>query len=872
VGTTRTTWGKKLLPAAGAVLLIAAVSLLAPALHRASPQPLPDAAAPAAEEARPAAVDEDPGGAGVLELPAHARWESFTVRDGLPSDEVFAVRIDGGRVWAGTRMGLALYEGGRWRSWGVADGLPNPVVLALDVSPRTGDLWVATMAGLARFSGGRFDVFTQTNSGLSNDFVHSVKCDPDEDIIWISTAMGMSRLDLRTGGWTTFDHTNTPMHEPWTYAVGVGGGSVWVGAWGGGVLEYTKASGRWREYRDPDHEFEIDLFPDDGPVNDVTSGVDFAAGILWQAAYTGLARYDGREWRSYFSEDSGLAGNFVNFVRAQGRFAWLATDQGVSLTDGDGWITYRRLPDGRGETILSEGARRIERRVGREAIAHDYVLGVDAAGDDVWLATGGGVSHGVREGAPAAKSPRSAALMGRGADSEPEALDAAARPARAPGSPADRFHYAATPDLLQPYRGMVPYKDIFTERSQFRGTGREAPDPPGLTEVRVGFIGPLEDQDHPRVPPGFRSAVKNSPKAVYGRRMLKAATMAVEEANVRGGYKGIPFAVVPRTDLVLWGQTSNELVRFVQEDGVWAVEAGIDSNHNHVLSRGALKVEVPILSAGSTDPTLVEHSIPWLVRAIDDDRQLGYALLNEIVFVRKLGKIAILRANDRDGRTGVLEFVDAARRLGHPILIEQRFYEGDRDFKNQVERIRETSPDAIVLWGNPEETGAAVRQIREMGLTASIFGFDRMTQETFLKLAGGAAEGVVVAASMNPRSADPLWTGFRERYIARWGEEPDSFAAHAYDGMNLIVDAIRKAGINRARIRDALFDLRTYHGAAGEIVFDTNMSNIARPWIAVVEGGRFRFEPAPPWPPESGHAARDTASPAGAAAAARAAD
>jgi ABC-type branched-subunit amino acid transport system substrate-binding protein len=783
--------------------------------------------------ASPASSGSSPS---VLDLAVPTRWESFTTRDGLPADEVFAVRIDGDRVWAGTRNGLALLENGRFTVYGTADGLPNPVVLALDVSPRTGDLWIATMGGLARLSGGRLDAFTQLNSGLSNDFVHSVRCDPEEDAIWAATAMGLSRLDLRTQAWTNYDQTNTPMHEPWIYAVGIGNGKVFVGAWGGGVLEYTKATRTWREFRDPDGSFEIDLYPDDGPVNDVTSGVDYAGGVLWQAAYTGLARYDGRNWRSYFKEDSGLASNFVNFVRSQGALAWLATDQGLSFTDGDDFVTCRRRDDGRGEILFFEGGRPAGSRVTPTAMAHNYVLGVDVRGDDLWLATGKGLSHGFRTGIP-----------GPGRRSAPADSAGAEHGARAPGSPPERFSYAATPAPLQPFAEMIPYKDLFIERPAYRGAGRDEPAPPGLSEVRLGFIGPLLESDGPIVPPGFRPATRGGIKPVIGRRMLHAATLAMEEANASGGYHGLPFRLIPRTDLVLWGQTSNELVRFVFEDRVWAVLASLDSNHNHVLSRAALKTEITVLSAGSTDPTLVEHSIPWLVRCLDDDRQLGNALLYEIFKVRGLSHVAVLRASDRDGRTGILKFNEGARRLGHPILLEQRFDEGATDFRDQIAKIAEVNPEAIVMWGNPEETGRAVRQIRESGMSIPIFGFDRMTEDAFLSAAGPAAEGVVVAATMNPESGDPLWTSFRLRYRSRWNEEPDSFAAHAYDGMNLLIGAVRDAGLNRARIRDSLFRLPGYDGVAGRIVFDTVMSDIARPWLATVRQGRFHYEPAPTW-------------------------
>lgn len=338
------------------------------------------------------------GTVNVLTMPPYTRWQTFTTQHGLPADKAFCVKTDGNRVWVGTVNGLACYEDGRWRTYGTRDGLPYPVVLSLDVSPRTGDLWIGTMGGLARLSGGRFDVFTQTNSGLSNDFIHGVKCDPDADYVWAGTAMGASRLNLRTGEWTIFTEQNTPMREPWTYSIAIDRGIVYVGAWGAGILEYTTKTGRWREYKDPDGEMEVDIFPDDGPVHDVTAGVDYLNGILWQATYFGAARYDGRRWRTYYTEDSGLASNFINFVRAQGRTAWMCTDNGLSVTDGTNWVTYRRLDGGQGEVLFSQGKNRTARHITPTTFAHNFVLGADFQGDALWVATANGVSRGMTEG------------------------------------------------------------------------------------------------------------------------------------------------------------------------------------------------------------------------------------------------------------------------------------------------------------------------------------------------------------------------------------------------------------------------------------------------------------------------------------------
>ena len=229
--------------------------------------------------------------------------------------------------------------------FGVKQGLPHPVVLTIDVSKQTGDVWIGTMGGLARYSGGRIDAFTQLTSGLTNDFVNDVEADSVQPCIWVATAMGLCRLDLATGHWSVFTEENTPMHEPWVYSVAAGPNTVWVGAWGAGVLEIMRSTGTWRPYRDPDKEMEIDLLADDGPVHDVTSSVDFQENVLWQATYFGVARYDGHRWRSYFRENSGLASNFVSFVRARGRDR-LARDR--QRPERHRWRRLGHLPPQRG--------------------------------------------------------------------------------------------------------------------------------------------------------------------------------------------------------------------------------------------------------------------------------------------------------------------------------------------------------------------------------------------------------------------------------------------------------------------------------------------------------------------------------------------
>ncbi|MFQ6029938.1 MAG: two-component regulator propeller domain-containing protein, partial [Dehalococcoidia bacterium] len=107
-------------------------------------------------------------------LPLYTRWENFTTADGLPDNKVFALAVDGPRLWVGTENGLGLYEDGRWKVFRPQDGLAHGAVMSIAVDPKSGDVWLGTLGGLSRLSAGRFDTFTQLNSGLANDVVYAV--------------------------------------------------------------------------------------------------------------------------------------------------------------------------------------------------------------------------------------------------------------------------------------------------------------------------------------------------------------------------------------------------------------------------------------------------------------------------------------------------------------------------------------------------------------------------------------------------------------------------------------------------------------------------------------------------------------------------
>lgn len=335
--------------------------------------------------------------AAVPDMPRY-RWENFTTANsGLPDNHVYNVCVDGSRVWAGTDEGLALYENGKWKVYKPADGLAHRAVLFIASDKRTGDVWAATMGGLSRFSAGRFENYTQLNSGLPNDVVYGVAVQGDD--VWVATAAGGGRLNTRTNQWSLFNERNTPMYEIWTYAVSPGPDKVYYAVWGGGMLEYDVKTERWKDYNDPDGETELVVHKDQGLIHEITTSVSYPGkGVVWVSTYFGASRYDGRYWKNFLDKDSGLPSNFTNMVKAlDNDRAFFATDKGLAYYDGANWAVYRpALDTHKPEMLVRDAEGKVASVAVDSAPAHNYIFAVDFQGDDIWVATAHGLSHGSR--------------------------------------------------------------------------------------------------------------------------------------------------------------------------------------------------------------------------------------------------------------------------------------------------------------------------------------------------------------------------------------------------------------------------------------------------------------------------------------------
>ena len=149
-----------------------------------------------------------------------------------------------------------------------------------------------------------------------------------------------------------------------------------------------------------------------------------------------------------------------------------------------------------------------------------------------------------------------------------------------------------------------------------------------------------------------------------------------------------------------------------------------------------------------------------------------------------------------------------------PVVVES-FNVGDKDFSAQLNKIKNAKPDGVFLWGLYVEGAQILTQAKQLGLTMPFMASSGVLQGAFLKLAGKAAEGLYIVTYFSMDNPAKRVQDFIKEFKKRFNYQPNPVAALAYDGTNLLVNAIKKVGLDRGKIMKELRSVKGYIGVGG---------------------------------------------------------
>jgi branched-chain amino acid transport system substrate-binding protein len=341
-------------------------------------------------------------------------------------------------------------------------------------------------------------------------------------------------------------------------------------------------------------------------------------------------------------------------------------------------------------------------------------------------------------------------------------------------------------------------------QTNYAGPGREKSPAIDVTEVLIGYFGP------------------SSPSDPRGADMWSAACLAVEQANREGGYHGLPFRLVAGWSENPWGTGVREVTRMAYIDKVWAVIGGIDGPSTHLAEQVVAKARLTLLNPASTDKTVNLANVPWMFSILPADHLLAPVLARAIASNAGKKSFVFVSAVDHDSHLFAVELTRSLIRYELSPAYQFEVKPGQGNYDRLVEQIMRAGPHALVLIAPAAESAKIISAVRSRGFEGIIYGGPCMGRQDFIQRAGDAAEGVVFPLLFEHGKEA---TAFEKIFTARFGKRPDYLAAHAYDAVNLLIAAIRKAGLNRALIHDALRSLSPWRGVTGEIRWDPLGSN-----------------------------------------------
>ena len=303
------------------------------------------------------------------------------------------------------------------------------------------------------------------------------------------------------------------------------------------------------------------------------------------------------------------------------------------------------------------------------------------------------------------------------------------------------------------------------------------------------------------------------------RSALHGAELAVRLANLKGGLNGRPFQLVSRSMEGPWGTGSKQAVDLIFNEKVWALLGSHDGRNAHLVEQAATKSQVVLLSSWSGDPTLSQAFVPWFYNCVPNDFQQATALINEIYAIRKIRKPVIVCDNDYDSQQALNNFLKKARMEGNPEPVQFNYETYSHDRNGLVSQIEKTGTDCVILFCGPSSSLEIFLQIRQLKLRMPVFGSLHLLNEDVLsiyELRKYDNDLLVPSGTWPPRERASFFREFKKTY----GNDPGMVATYAFDGMNILIEAIKKSGSSdRERIQEALSGIK-YAGASGPVKFD----------------------------------------------------
>ena len=332
-------------------------------------------------------------------------------------------------------------------------------------------------------------------------------------------------------------------------------------------------------------------------------------------------------------------------------------------------------------------------------------------------------------------------------------------------------------------------------------------------------------------------------EAAFGQSSHKGTQLAIEEANATGGVLGKKIELVTEDNQSKAGESATVVKKMISRDKVVAILGEVASSRSLEAAPICQAAKIPQISPSSTNPAVTETG-DYIFRVCFIDPFQGVVMAKFAKNTLKVRKVAVLTSVSSAYSVGLAKyFKERFAADGGTIAIEQKYSEGDKDFKAQLTAVKAAGIEGIFVPGYYTEAALICKQAKDLGLQVPVFGGDGWEAPQLIEIGGAAMEGTYFSTHYSAENKTPAITAFLEKFKQRFNQEtPDAMAALGYDSALVLIDAIKRAGTTEsAKLREAIATTKGYTGVTGTTTLDAQRNANKAAVVVAVKGGKFTF-------------------------------
>lgn len=335
---------------------------------------------------------------------------------------------------------------------------------------------------------------------------------------------------------------------------------------------------------------------------------------------------------------------------------------------------------------------------------------------------------------------------------------------------------------------------------------------------------------------GFTAALTGG-AAAYGKSEEEGVRLAVEEINKRGDF---PIDLLVEDTKAVPADSMNATKKLIQEK-VSMIIGPMTSNEAKAAGPIIQNAKVPSLEISVTAENITDIGDCIFRNSVPESKNIPQT-------VKKTHKLlgyktaAILYAHDNEQHvTAQKYFQKTMEEEGVQVIDVETFGSKDSEYSAQLTNIQHKAPDVIVVCSYYQEGSRILKKMREMGMDQPVLGDNGFVSPELGKMAGAAADNVYVSSMWSADRKDEKVQKFVENYTKAYGRAPDQFAASAYDGVYMAMDAMQRAGTttDHKKIRDALAQMKDFKGVCGTFSFDEKRDPVVDLILMKMQDGKF---------------------------------